>query len=39
MTAAGSMVLAERYARALLDVVLDKKIDREAGGRRAHGAL
>lgn len=27
MTAAGSFILAERYARALLDVVLDKKVD------------
>jgi len=27
MIAAGSVVLAERYARALLDVVLDKKMD------------
>ena len=32
MTAAGSMVLAERYARALLDVVLDKKMDAKLVG-------
>ena len=32
MTAAGSVVLAERYARALLDVVLDKKMDAKQVG-------
>ena len=32
MSAAGSVVLAERYARALLDVVLDKKMDAEQVG-------
>ena len=32
MTAAGSVVLAERYARALLDVVLEKKMDAKRVG-------
>lgn len=32
MTAAGSMIVAERYARALLDVVLDKKMDADQVG-------